>query len=118
MQAKISLSSVVLRAALIKERQKQQAAIAALTVQPGCNRTVDMQYAFVVGHNCIYRKAIARLNNKLPWEFFVELYMMHSASPANAFSALLWHKHTSQHGSDMYKHQELTMCILGLNAPA
>lgn len=49
LQAKISASTVALREALIEQQQGQQAAIASLVVLPGCNRTVDMQYVFVVG---------------------------------------------------------------------
>ena len=98
LQAKISESTIVLRAALIKRREKQQAAIAALAVPPGCNRTVDMQYAFVVGHNHIDTNSIATFSQKLQVGS-----SMHSALPAGVrcTSALLKHKHTSQPGTEM-----------------
>ena len=66
MQAKISASTLALRAALINRQDKQQAAIAALAVLPGCNRTVDMQYAFVVGHCHIQHTCIAGHSKQLP----------------------------------------------------
>lgn len=98
LQAKISVSTVVLRAALIKRREKQQAAIAALAVPPGCNRTVDMQYVFVVGHNHIYTNSIATLSQNLQVGS-----SLHSTSPAGVrcTSALPMHKHTSQPGTEM-----------------
>ena len=48
LQAKVTASTVALRAALIQQKNQQQAALDSLAVLPGCNRTVDMQYAFVV----------------------------------------------------------------------
>ncbi len=48
-QARVSPSTFTLRDALIEQQQEQQAAVASLAVLPGCNRTADMQYEFVVG---------------------------------------------------------------------
>ena len=48
-QARVSPSTFALREALIEQQQEQQAAVASLAVLPGCNRTADMQYEFVVG---------------------------------------------------------------------
>ena len=48
-QAKVTPSTFALREALIQQQQEQQAALASLAVLPGCNRTADMQYEFVVG---------------------------------------------------------------------
>ncbi len=48
-QAKVSPSTFAWREALIEQQQEQQAAVASLAVLPGCNRTADMQYEFVVG---------------------------------------------------------------------
>jgi hypothetical protein len=48
-QARVSPSTFTLREALIQQQQEQQAAVASLAVLPGCNRTADMHYEFVVG---------------------------------------------------------------------
>ena len=95
MQATISSSTVALRAALIKRQEKQQAAIAALVVQPGCNRTVNMQYAFVVGYDHIDHKPTAKLNKKLPWRLNFISCTLHPLQVSDALSVLLRHKHTS-----------------------
>lgn len=48
-QAVVSASTIALREALIEQEEEQQAALDALTVPAGCNRTADMQYTFLVG---------------------------------------------------------------------
>ncbi len=48
-QAKVSPTTFALREVLIEQQKEQQAAVASLAVLPGCNRTADMQYEFVVG---------------------------------------------------------------------
>ena len=48
MQGTVSASTIALRAALIKQAQGKASALAALTQLPGCNRTVNMQFEFVV----------------------------------------------------------------------
>ena len=101
MQAKISGSTLALRAALLKRQQKQQAAIAALVVQPGCNRTVDMQYAFVVRHDHIYHTNITRLSKKLHQKSTFVSCTLHLGQMSDTHSAWLRHKHTSQLGTEV-----------------
>ena len=52
LQATVSASTIALREALLVQEEGDQAALDALTVSASCNRTVDMQYSFVVGFLC------------------------------------------------------------------
>jgi len=61
-QARVSPSTFTLRDALIEQQQEQQAAVASLAVLPGCNRTADMQYEFVVG---LHVPSAIKLSGKL-----------------------------------------------------
>ena len=47
-QGKISASTLALREALLAQQAAQQSDLTSLSVASGCNRTVDMQYSFVV----------------------------------------------------------------------
>lgn len=78
LQAKISASTVVLREVLIEQQQGQQAAIASLVVLPGCNRTVDMQYVFVVG---LHKSPVFRTSSN-----FATFFLQHCALS----SQILW----------------------------
>ncbi len=72
-QARVSPSTFALREALIQQQQEQQAAVASLAVLPGCNRTADMQYVFVVG---LHVPPAIKLSGRLAHE----LWVMHCAT--------------------------------------
>jgi len=73
-QARVSPSTFALREALIEQQQEQQAAVASLAVLPGCNRTADMQYEFVV------RLHVPPPAVKLSGRLAHELRVMHCAT--------------------------------------
>ena len=47
------MSTIALRAALMADAQGTADTLASLTILPGCNRSVDMQYQFVVSLLCL-----------------------------------------------------------------
>ena len=49
LQAVVSASTIALRDIQIEQAEAEEAAINSITILSGCNRTVDMQYTFVVG---------------------------------------------------------------------
>ena len=58
LQAVVSASTIALREIQAEQAEAQEAAINSITILSGCNRTVDMQYAFVVStllpcHGCL-----------------------------------------------------------------
>jgi len=48
LQAVVSASTIALRDIQVEQAEAQEAAINSITILSGCNRTVDMQYEFVV----------------------------------------------------------------------
>ena len=58
LQAVVSASAIALRDIQVEQAEAQEATINSITILSGCNRTVDMQYAFVVSvllpcHGCL-----------------------------------------------------------------
>ena len=58
LQAVVSASTIALREIEAEQAEAQEAAINSITILSGCNRTVDMQYTFVVSvllpcHGCL-----------------------------------------------------------------
>ncbi len=58
LQTVVSASTIALRDIEVEQAEAQEAAINSITILSGCNRTVDMQYAFVVSillpcHGCL-----------------------------------------------------------------
>ncbi len=73
LQAKVSPSTFALREAFIQQQQEQQAAVDSLAVLPGCNRTADMQYEFVVG---LHVPSAIKLSGKLAHKLCCALRIM------------------------------------------
>lgn len=89
LQAKVTASTVALRAALIKQKNQQQAALDSLAVLPGCNRTADMQYAVAVSVCTAHAVGLENTTCKFSCTTCIRLAMYLSAAPV----ALLRHQH-------------------------
>lgn len=76
LQAVVSASTIALRDIEVEQAEAQEAAIKSITILSGCNRTVDMQYVFVVRvllpcHGCLLKIMCSTVSEQVAFVFQV-----------------------------------------------